>query len=452
MHQIEQAIFTADDPHSTTGYRIVAQSSGLLEIDARELVVWCPAHDALHDSETESINFHPLPSGSYCISRTTAAGWDYGNHGGERCFTHCLIVPPTVLARFANNPFALLQEAKAKHIFDVVNLSSASINSISLSGGATSIDSNLLAELGVTPGAKAMAAMVYLARNAVSLAIAGDASHGKVIQGLLNCLPIECRPEFSFSTGLKFSPRRCFHLIDLSEDPAEQAWVANHPNVTVFDLNSQPQHGMAIDGWSQLIEQVFSTHHIFFFAAQLSKRRFSLSLEDLPALGLQLLEEIDAYKQNPMEGSQEEPQAQAPQEREYEGSSSSSPDFPRAHAAHQRFDKSLESAMATKSAIKSPSSCLNPNSPAILEQLEYLDDVVYEAINGQSLAMRQLKTVWPKLFTELGDELLAESREQYLHYAMSLWEESANVNGIRNPTRAAYALDVLCILFGDGNP
>jgi len=45
--------------------------------------------------------------------------------------------------------------------------------------------------------------------------------------------------------------------------------------------------------------------------------------------------------------------------------------------------------------------------------------------------------------------LLAESREQYLRYAVSVWEELATAGGVRDPARAIQALDVLSVLFGD---
>jgi hypothetical protein len=32
---------------------------------------------------------------------------------------------------------------------------------------------------------------------------------------------------------------------------------------------------------------------------------------------------------------------------------------------------------------------------------------------------------------------------------LSIWEESVSPEGIRQPTRAIQALDVLCLLFGD---
>ena len=86
----------------------------------------------------------------------------------------------------------------------------------------------------------------------------------------------------------------------------------------------------------------------------------------------------------------------------------------------------------------------------MLAKLEQLDDLVYEAIGGQSAATEQLRTLWPALVEELGEALLADSREQYLRYAISIWEScSEKKGGVRNPARAVEALDVLCLLFGE---
>ncbi len=39
-----------------------------------------------------SINFHRLPSGAFCISRTTPSGLEYSGRGGCAIYTQCLIV------------------------------------------------------------------------------------------------------------------------------------------------------------------------------------------------------------------------------------------------------------------------------------------------------------------------------------------------------------------------
>jgi hypothetical protein len=438
MPRIEQAVFTSIGNGRAAGYEVVASSPGVCKADCRELAVWGPSHDSMLDSspEGESFNFHPLPSGAYCISRSVALGGQW--QGGQDCvYTQCLIVPPEELARFDNNPFALIHAVSAAGGWQVHQPPCPPLKPLLLTtGGANAVDQALLAFLAADPGPENMAALVQAARDAVCLALGGRPSTMPLMAGLFICLPPECRLEFSFSTGLKFSPRRPFRLVGLAGDPAERCWIGSYPNVTVMELRGgNPPPSMPLDGWARLVRQALSTGRIPFLAAQVSQWRFHLTLDDLPALGLQLLEDIEASQRDGRE--------------EIVAASAKSPLSPRQRgdAAHQRFAKSVERASAAVVSAASPTADVDPDSPAVLEKLELLDDLIYEAICGHPGAMERLLAAWPKLAEELGEPLLAASREQYLRYALSIWEDSAPSDGAREPGRAIVVLDILCLLF-----
>src|SRR5687768_1022640 len=110
---VEQAIFTSARTARSAGYHLVAASSGISEVDARELAAWGPSHDSLLEtgSAAVSVNFHRLPSGAYCISQSTPEGPEFSGRGGVRVYTQALVMAPEALARFANNPFAVLRAA-----------------------------------------------------------------------------------------------------------------------------------------------------------------------------------------------------------------------------------------------------------------------------------------------------------------------------------------------------
>ena len=93
---------------------------------------------------------------------------------------------------------------------------------------------------------------------------------------------------------------------------------------------------------------------------------------------------------------------------------------------------------------------LDADSPEVVAQLEALDDAAFDAIRGKAAALDELRSLWPELKCRLGDALLAESREQYIRYVLSIWHEPANLTGDRDPRRAVNALDVLDVLFDDG--
>jgi hypothetical protein len=446
MKPVEQAIFTSVETGCQTGYQVVASSTEICAADVHELAVWEPSRDSMlePDTEPESFNFHPLPSGTYCVSRSTPGGWEHD--GAQRTYTHCLLVPPEVLARFANNPFALIQAMSEHGLWQHGGAPCLRLESFSPPGGAAPVDQTLLRQLAVDPGPERMAALVQQARSAVCLAIAGACRPASLMAGLFSCLPPECRLEFSFSTGLKFSPRRPFRMVALSDDPAERLWVAGYPNVVVLELrkDAAPQL-IPLDGWAALIERTLTADHIPFLAAQISKRRFDLALNDLPALGLQLLESLDSAEFRGDDGIQV-PVHEVAQQPSAEESVAAGGG--RTHAAHRQFEKSAAPRPATLPPVAPPDHGAL-HSPEVLEKLEYLDDLVYEAISGQTTSLERLRTAWPRLCSELSDDDLVESREQYLRYALSIWTECVDAGAIRNPTRAIQALDVLCLLFGD---
>lgn len=471
---IGQAIFTSAETGRASGYQLVGRSPDVCEDDARELAVWCPSHDSLWDTapEAASYNFHPLPSGNFCASRTVAAGREYSGRRGSRVYTQCLIVGPDTLARFGGNPFALLRAAIANGSLEVRDEVPASLEPLGLAGRAAVVDTGLLARLAANPGPDWVAALVQAALESVSLALAGGPAAVHLIAGLINCLPPECRTHFSFSTGLRFSTQRPFRVVGLPGDAAELRRLKLRHNVAVLNLDGEPPAEFApIDGWARLIRRVLQTGRTSFLATQFSKRRFELAPDDLPALGLQLLEELDATTlrdgrtdaddadhgsdghatQRPSRGARPEPPMEsAPWDRPVPGSPADSEGtLTRAHAAHRRFARSCKPDPHGGPAVEEPSRLLSPQSPEVLEKLELLDDVVFEAISGNAACLEQLATLWPQVRAELGDAMVAESREQYLRYALSIWEECLEPEAIRNPTRAAAALDVLCILFDE---
>ena len=433
MRLVEQAIYTSIERDGKSGYQVVARSAGVCDADACELTVWEPSSDAMLDPtvEAESFNFHPLPSGAFCVSRSTSAGWEHD--GGRRVHTHCLIVAPEVMAWYDNHPFALIHAMSAGDLWLNPSTPCQRLEPFCPPGKAAGVDEALLRQLALDPGPEPMAALVQQACNSVCLTIGGVDRPWAMIAGLFHCLPPECRLEFSFSTGLRFSPWRPFRIVTLSDDTAERLWVASYPNITVLEVGSSAiPDSIPLDGWAAMVERALATENIPFLAAQVSQRRPDLTLDDLSALGLQLLEDLDHsdfYSDQPFP----KPSSALGQ---------------LAHAAHRKFEKSHPSSTAT---LRTFAGTKHSESykPEVLEKLERLDDLVYEAISGQTMSLEKLRDVWPQLIDELGENTLAESREQYLRYALSIWTDCAEAGKVRDPARAIQALDILCLLFGE---
>ena len=469
---IEQAVFTSAETDRSAGYQVVATSPGVREIDARELAVWGPSHDALLETApgAVSFNFHPLPSGAYCVSRTTPAGWEYSGRGGLRVYTQCLVVPPAVLARFANNPFALLRAALGRAALRMYDKVPARLEPIQLPGRAAMVDATLLARLSVSPGVDWLAALVQSVLRSAGVALVGGPPAEHLVAGILNCLPAPCRTEISFSTGLKFSSQRPFHVVALSTDARQQQRIERQYNVSVLRLDQPPPESLSpADPWPRLIHRVLSSGCVAFLAEQLSAHREPLTPPELSALGGRLLEhfETTAADSGPAEvpgGRTRRPGLVRPGPREPHAGADNwehSPEAPasgvppardgiqQAHAAHRRFGSAESPAGVSGPRPPGPSKSLSCTNAQMLEKLERLDDLVYAAISGSEAALEEFRTAWPRLRAELDEDLLAESREQYLRYALKIWEQCVRPDGLREPSQAVPSLDVLCLLFDE---
>jgi hypothetical protein len=447
---VQQAIFTSARTDRSAGYQILAASPGLVEFDRRELAAWGPSHDSLLDAgpDAASVNFFPLPSGAFCVSRTAPAGWEYSGRGGYRIYTHCLIASPAALRQFANHPLLLLRAAMAGGCLEVPDEIPARLAPLELRETApaavypcTYMSAGPLAQLAAEVGPASLAMLVQAALTNVCLAVRGPVAMDRLICGLLDCLPLDCRTSISFSTGLKFSARRPFDLLALPDDPAQQRWLANRPGVTELDLNRDPASARhLVHDWARLIHRLLSSGDFAFLSEELGKPRGDFLLTDLPVLGLQLLDEFESGRAPCTHGRR--PPAGHPCTH---GSAAR-----QAHAAHRKFQKSFAAApSADASVICAPSKLLDSDSPQVVARLEALDDAVFDAIQGKAAALADLHHLWPALKIELGDALLAESREQYIRYALSIWQEPASIEGNHDPARAVHALEVLCVLFDE---
>jgi hypothetical protein len=358
-------------------------------------------------------------------------------------YTQCLIVSPEILARFANNPFSVLRAALASGALETHQQVPARLETLNLMGRSPAVDATLLARLAANPGADWMATLIEAALTSKNLGLVGGPPTEQLIAGLLNCLPPECRTEFSFSTGLVYSSQRPFRIVRLPKDPAERRRVQNQYHLEVLELSSgTPTEYAPLDGWARLIRRVLHSGRTSFLATQFAKRRFELAPADLPALGLQLLEEWDESSL-PVEAADERADQPPRPPAVTDGLSG----MQRAHAAHQRFEGNTVAASAVVPETEAPPEPIDPDSPEVLEKLELMDDLVFGAIGGKRSALEQLRTVWPELRDTLGEELLAESREQYLRRALLIWGNSHEPDGVRSPENAIRAMDVLCVLF-----
>ena len=291
---IEQAIFTSARTDRSRGYQLVAKSPGVTPEVARELTSWGPSHGSLLGvgGWATSVNFHPLSSDLWCVAHTRDAGEEYSGRGGPRVFTQSFIMAAADLARFGNNPFAVLRATRQAGHFAAESSVTKALAAVDLPGEAAAVDEGILAEFVERWGAERIAWLVESAISADVLLVAGAENREALLAGLLNCLPVECRPEWSFATGLVVSPRRPFriHALDLSE--VELRRLKRHSGVTVLDLAADPPEDFVPSGWAGYLYEALALDALPVVCAELERPRAGLRLSDLCWLADQLTQRM----------------------------------------------------------------------------------------------------------------------------------------------------------------
>jgi hypothetical protein len=83
--------------------------------------------------------------------------------------------------------------------------------------------------------------------------------------------------------------------------------------------------------------------------------------------------------------------------------------------------------------------------PNVVAKLEWLDDLMFEAIEGDPVALETAIDAWRKSLDELGSDVLEESRHQYLRRAQSVWNELRNQPN-HAPHKVFAAIEVISLL------
>ncbi len=120
----------------------------------------------------------------------------------------------------------------------------------------------------------------------------------------------------------------------------------------------------------------------------------------------------------------------------------------RPHAAHAGRSQGEKNPLPTVADVppdELPSHLLHPESPQVRALLEQLDDIVFTAVRGDASALDQAQALWPQVVAAIGWELIEESREQYLRFAIDITRRFES-DSTRKPEHAIAALEIISLL------
>ncbi|HEX4145071.1 MAG TPA: hypothetical protein VHY91_16310 [Pirellulales bacterium] len=505
----QQAVFTSGRCRQREGFHLISRSGGLTKADAQLLVrrlPWCDALSTIDPSPTGT-SYCELADDSICISRTIRLSGGpiargLGPDETAQLLTHCLVVPREVFERFANNPFAILRAVSASGFVVSHEPVAARLQPVRLSGRAPEVDRILLANLARHPGPAVLAGLVHEARERMRLIVVGSRSE-ELLAGLISVLPVNERPDFSFSVGLRPSLRRPVRIVAVPESNLQLERFARQCRYHVLKLSELGKVEYGDDAWAMQVEEALEEGNFSWLAEQVTAPRVAGIGEGTAAAGRRA-ERPGSVRGASRSGTAATARGSAPAatssaaslavldqlaggrshetvhddavsdcighiESNYAAPACAASSCGTATAVQSRqsqAERQDAAADATSGTIARratdaaraasqerertrPRHDTAAHDPASLAMLEQLDDLVYDAIAGRPGAFEELTRFWPQAQTELEGESLVESREQYVRYALGLWGQG-EAGGILDPQRAMGALDVLCLLFPEG--
>ncbi len=256
---IQQAIFTSVRSGRNEGYQIAASSPGISADALRELAQWGPGHDSLYSElpGPESVNFHRMENGLFCVSHTCLSGREYSGRGGQRLYTHSFLIPPELLQRFANSPFRVMESLVVSGRCSMAPTVPLELEPINLVGRAALVNGANIEHVARILGPQKLAALVNAGLHGEALGIASPLSGKRLCSALLDLLPPFLRPEYPLTTGLKVSAVRPYRLAVLPAKAEEQRRAARTARLDVLDLTKDlPARFTPNRGWPLLVFQL----------------------------------------------------------------------------------------------------------------------------------------------------------------------------------------------------
>lgn len=259
----DQAIFTSIRTPTGEGYRIIAASRGLRPDEKQKITRSSPSHDSLcappaGDKDgspgPHGAAFYPLPSARICVAFSCYAGAEHTGRGGQRVYTHNVVLAPEELARCGWNPFALLR-AMGEAGVATPQLKPPTVLpelTLALPDGIGQANHLTLNPALSTPWRCCILDGLLDGGSFVVNLTDGWIESGEV---LFMGLPAPLRSNMSFSGGLRFSIGRSHRLSLLRDDQGiTKSRVAGKP-LRYIDPASMPQPETPRSGWVSFVER-----------------------------------------------------------------------------------------------------------------------------------------------------------------------------------------------------
>jgi hypothetical protein len=228
---IDQAIFTSVPSLTGEGYRIVASSPGLKPNEKVEITRHCPSHSGLN--QAVGLSSYGLSAGRHCVGYSCYAGTEHTARGGQRVYTHLVVLDRETFRKFDFNPLPI-HRALGNIVGETPDLKPANrLNSISLQ---LPKDTGAVREITIPVEHVCAVASVLLNRD--RLIAVGSVDPFGLLDWVLQVLAFPTRESLSVSIGLNFTPARKTQLTFLDEGDAQTQRLIRGQDIHWLNLSA----------------------------------------------------------------------------------------------------------------------------------------------------------------------------------------------------------------------
>jgi hypothetical protein len=247
----DQAIFTSVRSVMNEGYRLIAVSPGIRADERTEITRRSPSHGGLCDETPSGAGFssYRLSTGRFCIASSRYAGVEHTGRGGNRVYTHLVVVDREGFLQCKFNPLAVYAALQRAIGTEPVLNPPARFEALSFP-----VPEPALPALFQIEHVCHLLSCAFVAGQ--PLVVTGISNPLETFHGLLAALPLSNRETLSVAIGLKYCVSRHMILNFVDHDPGDLQRLIRGHGIGFFDGSVPvPKDSWPPTGWLALVQR-----------------------------------------------------------------------------------------------------------------------------------------------------------------------------------------------------
>ena len=413
MLPIEQVFYQVHLQSGNWVAQMTAATQSVHSVDLTEIADWFTGMEEELVLRCNPFNlfFHPLPSGQHALGLIYPAKKGFLSlfQQPQLLNVRVLILSPQALFEHGNHPVALVETLRQRQQISFDSEPPKQLVPLTPVATPLPINASLLTTLTSRLGAMSLAQLTQSLFSAESTLFTSNSVSGlSVLSALFDLLPIQYRPELTFSSDFFFSAKNSFRLSGFNRLRQRTVRSMKQWGVPVIALKHDNKGSLeTLDPWSRFVYQLLQTRNFDFLERHrnIEYRRAILSpMETQPIIWDNLHEVGVSLSKAMLSGSLPDDHISAT-------------DFPSHSVEELRCVAAVDQLIPMLTVPKSNASKatrdhrLADQFPQFREELSELEAYLVRIVFGDDSVLPGIRRIWASLLPQLDEELQDALRE-----------------------------------------